>query len=153
MSEHKDDPTEIDATILDHPGKIRLPSSLEVASAVESVPTVEEQRKPGVSTPQLAKPIKVTLPISTPATASPPSPNPTIPIEPARRFDPQATSPTVPGFAARPSSDPTIRESVAPPPPPIAAPAAKPAGTPLVPILAGALAVAVAVIVYLLTRG
>lgn len=152
MSDHKDDPTEIDATILDHPGKIRLPSSLEVATAIEAVPTVEEQRKPGVATPHLQRAIKVTLPISTPVTASPPSPNPTIPIEPARRFDPQATTPTVPGFAVRPSTDATIRESAVPPPPLAASRAPTAKGAPLVPILAGALVVAIAVIAYLLTK-
>lgn len=165
MTEPKDDLTELDQTLPDHPGKLRLPSAHEVQRAVDSVKTVEEPQKPPGGT--AGRSIRVTIPS-----------NPTIPVEPPRMFNPAPSRSSPPagagdvppppaplGLSEPASNDPTI---VVPPSERATQPVdirstmrrdanpdvpAPPSGNAaLVPVLAGALAVAILVIVWLLAR-
>ncbi len=65
MSRDEDTPTDIDNTPPDvtgeDPKKIRLPTKLEVAEAVESTPTVEESEKPDMALPDYLAPSARTI--------------------------------------------------------------------------------------------
>lgn len=101
MSRDEDTPTDIDPTSHDDtdedPKKIRLPTKLEVAQAVESTPTVEDSQKPDMQLPAYLAPSARTIELNIDESVD----EETAPTE-------RVTRP--PGFTDRANTDPTELE-------------------------------------------
>lgn len=94
---HPTDPNEVDADSGEDRQKIRLPSKLEVAEAVESTPTVEDGQKPNMELPDYLAPSARTIELNIDESVD----EETAPTE---RMEP------LPGFTERVSNVPTERE-------------------------------------------